>query len=353
MAYMKDVTGRRLDSIEVLDTSNAVTKTDLGRNFASDFTGIIAQKAGQPDFAKPLAAPIIVADVDEMPSLYWPWMIRMDGILETPIDTYYLYISTDHAGVDGYIGLYTAPSPTGPFTYYGQVFKDTHSGNETETPAVVWVPESGLFHMYYQQVASTGHLAAQTTNVATSPDGITWTRIGIAVDVSDTTTWPAPSHTGYFNPLRIGGKWLGIGLLTGETQSRWCLAYSADGIAWDIDPRPLGFGAEYLADGVERIEWNSSHVINWRGQLYWIGVISSFANGAGYRTGRWCMAPLAPDLRKLTGPPRQIIEETEAWENDYFTFGSVFLDNDGQFYIYYRSGYPTTGVGVVKASVSL
>lgn len=417
-----------------LTRAEAVTKTDLGRNFASDFTGKIAQSADFPQFTKYAGNPIIAPNAGTMTTLYWPWVVRVDGIVQNPVNTYYLYISTDHDVADGHIGLYTASNPLGPWSYYGRVFQDTDSGNETETPSVIWVPDSrttvlgtglaidaatdritktahgltngrrvniptgasaaglssqadyyvvgadantfqlsftqggapvdvtttgtvtvnytGMFHMYYQQVGSTGRFAAQTTNLATSPDGLNWTRIGIALDITDATTWPGPSHTGYFNPHRIGGKWVGISLLVGENQSRWAISYSVDGIKWELDPRPLGFGAEYLADGVERIEWNSSHIINWRGQLLWIGVVSSFASGGGYRTGRWCAAPIARDLRSLIGPPRQLFSVSQpSWENDYMTFGMPFLDNDGKLYLYYRSGYPTTGIGVLTAEV--
>ena len=305
-----------------------------------------------PHFVKYAGNPLLTSGVSgQMPSLYWPWVLRVDDKLASPINRYYMWVSTDHAGADGYIGLYTAPTVTGPWTYYGQVFKDETSGNETETPSVVWVPSLSLFYMYYQQVGSTGHLAAQTTNLATSPDGVTWTRVGIALDVRDSTTWPQSTHTGYLRPHLIAGKWVAYSLLAGGDRPRFGISYSADGITWQLDPRPLGYGAEYLTDESERIEWNSTSIIRWRGQLTWVGIISSFASGAGDRTGRWCYAPISQDMRSLAGPPRQLFGVTQGWESQYMAFGSLLLDG-GRLHLFYRSGYPTTGVGLATAEVA-
>jgi hypothetical protein len=289
-----------------------------------------------PVLAKSPSNPVFeAADATGFDTIYWPWVLRVDQHLSSPLGRYYLWFSTNHAGANGKIGLAYSDSPTGPFTFHAQVYQDATSGTETETPSVVWVPEESLFFLYYQQSAPDGAIASQVTCLATSPDGVTWTRVGIVADVPVLTQWPSPAHTGYFRPFRVGAKWYAYSLLRGGNLANFALWHSYDGRAWQPDPRPLGNGHEYL-DGTERIEWNTGAVVELSGRLWWIGNTSDFTSGGGTKVNRVVAAPLAGDLRSWIGPPVEVIEPTEAWETtNYNAGGSVLIDD--KVHLYYHS----------------
>src|SRR5690606_1323207 len=102
------------------------------------------------------------------------------------LDRYYLWYSTNHDAGPGGVYLATAPALEGPWTDRGLVFVDTVEGNQTETPSVLWNEATGTFHMYYHQ---NGLGNTQSTALATSPDGVTWTRVGKVIDVPDTVSF--------------------------------------------------------------------------------------------------------------------------------------------------------------------
>lgn len=52
------------------------------------------------------------------------------------------------------------------------------AGDQAETPSVVWNEETSKFHMYFQQEAAGLN---QSTFLATSPDGITWTGVSMVI----------------------------------------------------------------------------------------------------------------------------------------------------------------------------
>ena len=333
--------------MSILDPKPA-TKGDLDKKldiataqvqFTSAYSDLAAPLAAKVKFVKSANNPIL--DTDDttaagFPTLLWPWVLNVKDILPTRLGDYYMWFSTDHAGTAGQVGMAYANNLEGPWTVRGVVYKDTNSGNETETPAVVWDADANQFVMYYQQVAPSGGIASQCTLYATSADGVNWTRGGIALDIPSASEYPTSAHTGYFRPFRIGDSWIAYSLLAGTSGSRFAISYSTDGRNWKLDPRPLGYGAEWLPVG-ERIEWNTSNVVLWRGQYVWIGLISSFSSGYEVRTSYFAMAPLSPDFRSLAGKPRQLFGPTQPWETTYMQQGHAFVDN-GSLWLAYRSG---------------
>jgi len=268
-------------------------------------------------------------------TIYWPWVMKVTGKIASPLGNYYMWFSTDHAGGSGKVGLAYANSLTGPWTIHGQVYQDTHSGSETETPSVVWDEPNSRFIMYYQQISPSGGIAGQATLYATSTNGTTWTRQGIAADVPSGSEYPS-AHTGYFRPFRVGDGWVAYSLLRGTNSPRFALWYSTDAVDWTLDPRPLGFGAEWLAYGW-RIEWNTTNVIELDGRPTWLGLISDFSSGGSVRDAYWAVAPLSADLRTFAGPPRQILTPSGAWETDNMSNGHALVE-DGKLWLFYRSG---------------
>ncbi|EBX6544923.1 hypothetical protein DS229_28900, partial [Salmonella enterica subsp. enterica serovar Larochelle] len=98
---------------------------------------------------------------------------------------------------------------SGPWAQHGRVYRDDVSGEQSETPSVVWDEKNNRMVMYYQQAGvGTGQ---QSTLWATSTDGFNWARQGIATQMMSTGQ-PGDGHTGYFKPFRFAGSMYGYSL---------------------------------------------------------------------------------------------------------------------------------------------
>lgn len=306
-----------------------------------------------PAFTKHPNNPIMEVAATPYPTLCWVSVIKAAGALTSPLGDYYMWYSTDHDEGAGGVALAHGPSPVGPWTHHGQVFVDTVQGFQTETPSVIWNEQTGLLHLYYQQLGP-GSIATQATLLATSPDGVAWTRVGIVLDHPAAGSFAGSGHTGYFQPFRIGTLWAGYHLLTSGNLPTFALSWSRDGITWTIDPRPLHNAAELFpapASGygpARRIEWNSSNVVQVAGRLWWIGMSSDFVSGTTPKDARLGIAPLAPDLRSLLHPPISIFTPGTGENYDFRSINSYV--EDGVIYVYY--GMNTTTVSALIGGVS-
>jgi hypothetical protein len=275
--------------------------------------------------------------------LYWPYIVDVSATgIANPLAKYYMYYSTDHADSYGYtpaIWMATSDSPYGPWTGRGQIYRDTVTGDHTETACVIWNDDEGLFFMYYRQGGNPAGVHGQgATYLATSPNGYTdWTRVGLMVNCQTSNSFPGDSYSGYFRPFRIGRQWYGYHLSGGGGTPHFGLSYSGDGRTWMMDPKPLVYGADQFSDG-RRIEWNSGDPVWWRGKLYWIGMCSNFTAGSTPKDARLAIAPLSGNLRNLMGKPKyQLYPTIGTNENtDYRSLFSMVVD--GKLIVYYQCG---------------
>ena len=297
----------------------------------SESTRIINGTA--PVFTKGAGNPVLEAADTDFTTIMWPWVIKAADYLASPIDDYYMYYSTDHAGSGGKVGMATAPAPIGPWTDYGEVYDDASGSGETETPSVIWDDATEQFFMYYHQ---SGGIGSQSTMLAKSPDGVTWTKYGIVIDVISVANSPGDGHTGYFMPNKVGRQWFGYHLYGGGDRPHFAISYSHDGQRWQTDPRPLGYGIDQTTSlaANRRIEWNHSTPVMWRGQLWWIGIVSNFTSGSAANDRLICAAPLSADLRHLLGNPIEILPMDAAWETTNIRNLTVYSE-DGKLYLYY------------------
>lgn len=134
-----------------------------------------------PKFKKVEGGPIFSAAKTGYSSIYWFRPIEVGHIIPNAKARFYATYSTNHNARGG-IGLAYSNHPGGPWTNHGEIYVDTVEGNSTETPFVVWNEFEKLFFMYYQQ---SGAGINQSTLLATSPDMINWTRVGIVLDKPD------------------------------------------------------------------------------------------------------------------------------------------------------------------------
>jgi hypothetical protein len=252
--------------------------------------------------------PLFTATDTVLASVYWPWLVDTATIAGSFPRRWRMYYSTDHDAGAGGIAYAEADQPAGPWTHHPAVYVDTTTGQQTETPSVMWVPETARWHLYYQQAGVEG---GQRTMLATSVDGLAWTRRGVALSIplvggQPDTRWPGQQiHTGYAIPHRLpGGRWLMYHLLAGGDHPYFGQSWSADGVLWQIDPRPLMYNLHLTHDlGGRKVEWNSGYLLEGDGTLWWVGTVADFSSGTDTRSAFVAQAPISRDYRTLLAPP--------------------------------------------------
>jgi hypothetical protein len=244
-------------------------------------------------------------------TVYWPWLVDTQTVPGVYPRRWRMYYSTDHDPGAGGIAYAEADQPAGPWTHHPAIYVDTTLGQQTETPSVMWNSDTALWHLYYQQAGVEG---GQRTMLATSPDGLTWVRQGVALSIplvggQPDTRWPGNQiHTGYAIPHRLpSGRWLMYHLLAGGDHPYFGQSWSEDGVRWQIDPRPLMYGLHltHALDG-RKVEWNSGYLVQRDSGLWWVGTVADFTSGAEARSAYVAQAPIGLDYRTLLAPPRPV-----------------------------------------------
>lgn len=303
-----------------------------------------------PTASKPLAAPIFSKTDQPSPSLYWPFMFDARQIGQNKV---FMYYSTDHATTHAASGIYlsTADTPLGPWTHHGMVFRDDGGGIQCETPSVVWDDANNRMIMFYQ-LQGGGGTGDQSTFWATSQDGLTWTRQGIALNMVSANQ-PGSGHTGYFKPFRYADSWYGYSLYGATSKGRYAVWQSVNGFDWVLDPRLLGKMTDMIthlpqyADG-----WFAKifvgDVIDWRGRPWWVGLVGPSTAGGGSNGHRICAAPLRSDLRGFASRPVDITPAAQAWEAGAIDYFGNMLQWGDKLYAVYRANTGQGGFGILE-----
>ncbi|MEO2212102.1 hypothetical protein ABGV40_14765 [Paenibacillus amylolyticus] len=283
-----------------------------------------------PQFTKKMGDPIYTATMAGTNSMYWFRAIKVEGIISNPLGKYYATYSTNHDAVGG-IGLAYSDSPLGPWKRHGRVYLDTVVGDSTETPFVVYNDKEQLFYMYYQQ---SGAGINQSTLLATSPDMINWTRFGIVLDKP--FGFPGDGHTGYFAVFKFGEKWIGYSVLGGGDFGRKGIWYSHDGKKWLADPRTMLGGNDATLTSGENFSRSNAGIFMYKGNLWWLGMMSAYASGGVATVARPAIALISPDLRQLLHRPMDINFPALPWETTNMQSMMVSVI-DGVVYLYYNT----------------
>jgi hypothetical protein len=310
-------------------TVQAKVLAPRGRDFAED---------PFPVFEKH-PTPIFTAANTTYSTIYHPSVLRVDNILESPMGKFYMWYSTDHKGVDGKIGLAYADQPEGPWTNHGTVWVDTTAGQETETPSVVWNPKENLFFMSYQMdwngnPAAAGAVGAQSTLLATSPDGINWTRVGIIIDLASAADVPGNGHTGYARLHRFGSTWVALHLLGGGDYSHRGISYSRNGRNWVLDTRPIEPQTHFAGDSQSKTILYE--LFQWRGELWGIGTEGTIGSGVDAVVRHLVFGRVTHDMRHFAEVPERLIELDAGWETTNIRTVHVFSD-EGKVYVIYQT----------------
>lgn len=277
-----------------LSENNPSFTNPLSQNTRQVIEGPVFQKWGtKPIFTRNDAPWLVAAGF----KIYWPWVLpNMRSILgSAALDDIYLYYSSDHATGTGGIGLATAPKPEGPYTDRGLIYTDLTFGDQTETPCVVWNPDTSKFHMYYQQ---RGVGRTQETCLATSPNGFNnWTLVAQGVIHVPDVDFPGDGHTGYAKVFRLGKRWVAQHLMGGGDYGRFGISYSNDGITWQTDPNPMSNLADFTEDSYYRKIESVSVPFRFRGEL-WTTYSTSLLESGGVNTDRNVWVGPLRDMRQ-------------------------------------------------------
>ena len=284
------------------------------------------------------------------PGPYYPTLVRMQEVQGFPHD-YALYFSTDHDAGEGGIWLYVCSgSPTaaanwksydraladGDFDYLAQkparnpVFVDTTQGRQTETPHGNVIDRT--VYMTYHNCGA-GH--SQSTLLATSPDGVNFTRIhGMADSVIldyDPNEDVGNGHTGYFrwraNPFTgLSSKYVGYSLHGGGDDFHSALWASSDAVRWRklaVFDAVEGYAVAEKDRIVRRhgIDPNSITSLG-GGEYVAIGAVGNRSSGGRARTLELYEIYLAADGRTLTRRSRRILGNGPPGSHDEEELGS-------------------------------
>ena len=249
---------------------------------------LASPSAGLPAF-KLLPDPIFTRDASPWlvagnETLYWPCLVHARRFQPAAAAEFYLFYSTDHSTGQGGVGVATAPHPRGPWTDRGSVlYRDTVNGSQTETPHVIWNPASSLWHMYYQQKITS---ADQSTLLATSPDLISWTRVGAVIVKPPNII--GDNHTGYARVYRRGRSWIAHHLMGGGARAHFGVSYSDDGTVWHTDKRSVPARVELTGDNSKRVSTFQTWLFFWSGRQFAAYTEStlSFGNDPGSKSVR-------------------------------------------------------------------
>lgn len=280
-----------------------------------------------------------------------PMLDFADALGIVPIDNYYMYYSSDHASGEGGIWLTTAPDPEGPWTNYegdagnNRVYVDLVAGTQTEHPQVVYDEDQNRLIMIYHN--SDVLPALQQSIVATSGDGLTWTRQGIAADTSTSLRQSLVNHDGYASfcakdPLGIVPGWIGWwriagGLgIGGGPSTLYSHGRSKDGISWSYDLLPIAMPSiERPVHDQEIIHFGGMGAVPFAYRQQRLLPISPLkASGQGAGAGYLAIVRLGDDMRNMSAEEHIITPDLPTEVAGMVYVASVFVRGN-TLYLYY------------------
>ncbi|RYM02807.1 hypothetical protein EWH99_10765 [Sporolactobacillus sp. THM7-7] len=278
--------------------------------------------------------------ISQNAKIYFPSVINAKEIFgDAALDVLYLYYSTDHATGNGGIGLSTASRPEGPWTDRGMIYQDAEEGGyQSETPFAVWNPETNLLHLYYHDSFFNETYRSQATCLATSPDGINFTRHPSSPIITvPEYEFPGDGHTGYAHVYRFGRKWVAFHLMGGTDNAHFGISYSDDGINWQTDPRPIAGHNDFSEDGVNRrLEYSATFPFIYRGELWGAFVTSPYISGPANSAKQIYVGPMKDFRQPVELYPAVKTGSVGEWDNQMVQW-PYLLEFDSKLYMFYES----------------
>ena len=300
-------------------------------------------------------------DFSEQPLNSWTGFVVVRAEHEGATSKYLVFYAPDHGTGNQGVCMLRWDGPGTPMTVHGIVYADNIEGKQTETPDVHWVPEQNRYVMFYQQdmIATRDQ---QLTLWATSPDGITWTRQGIAID-GQGLVWV--KDTSYAKVSRIGGKWVAHHLIAAGARAVQGISWSDDLSYWFTDPNPIYWDINYSGmdgalDSDFKVSWVGTRPFLWGGQYWTLVTATPFGTFGGQFGGlHLTVAPLSDDMRSFAAPPvRTNLTDVLPDEGRLGGGpGNLFLHDDGYLYGLYMSSeiatpsddWTRTSIGLIRS----
>jgi hypothetical protein len=170
--------------------------------------------------------------------LIFPSVIRVEGKIERPLGTYYMYYAPHDA--PGGICLAYADVVEGPWIEYGEnplfgrKWAPHYEVSHISSPHVIWMEEAKKFYLYF-------HGENDTTRVATSEDGIHFTYEKVVVSTAMFDGICESSYARVF-PCASGPEGTRFVMLfmgNNEGTRRIYAAWSRDGLTFEAQKKPL------------------------------------------------------------------------------------------------------------------
>lgn len=310
-----------------------------------------------PQFTKYEGNPIIVGREDTLGQAGYPSPIKMDGIIDNPIDKYYLY----WAGHDGGgINLSTAPHPLGPWTDRGVLFTaaDMGGGHHVSSPDVVFFPELSELRMYYHRAytRTTDNKWVQETEYAVTPlsgDGTVWTKQGTVISAPYDGRFDE-KETSYARIKKMpNGKYVIVyqGRDSEGNAPGFGIIVSDNGVDGQRSLNPLFYQSQY-GDAYNPTTFNGGtpYVFTYKG-VPWL----LYAD----RTVTPCVMRATPLIELYTLEPKitTLLELSQGWETPGGSLeGGAILKDDNMMYLYYHhttlgQSPNTKSIGVAYAEI--
>ena len=301
-------------------------------------------------------------------SVYFPSIVRNMTRNTASSDAwkkakYFLFFSTDHeyAAAASGISMAYSDAVSGPWTRYGTgklvtlaglgYTSNSASEAECETPSVWWDEKTGLYYMAWHSqnlIDASPYNYAQTTRIASSPDGITWTAVKRMFDIPMRDI-AGNGHNGYVQVYRHDGGYYAT-LLLGGGNGYMTDAYSYDGLHWMVNPmQDNAVNSEYKMAGTVApgsyvlVEFNQCALFKFYGQWYKIGGGGVPAAGTAAKVYDLYLMPVLADKRTPAGPGRLLLEMDTTLDETKNIRNTTSFDDEGTVYILYTTRAGTTG----------
>ena len=196
---------------------------------------------------------------------------------------------------------------------------------------------SSSYLMWYEgaQLKPDGYCCNFGIGLATSPDGLSWTKYGgNPILTSESSSRP---YVSYPWVLRVGGQfkmWYACGLYTPSYLSAICLANSSDGIRWSQNPTPVFRGTGTTTDWDGGTIYSTNIVYDGKKYGMWYSGCSSAATKCqiGYAT-----SPDGITWTRASGNPILGPSSSGGWDSYDSVDNQGILQIGGSFMLYYSA----------------
>lgn len=219
------------------------------------------------------------------------------------------------------------------FEYQGKVLTkgDSYDANKASFPSVEYDEDSGQWIMLYEATSAEGDI--DTICMATSDDGVSWTKHGPIIEPGD-AGWISGVDVGTPTMFKENGVW-NVYFHTFAEDGRVRIGYAS---GTDLETLDVMQGAllDVDAEGDESVTVGSRSRVFQRDGYYYMAYEISSGDNYDFNTHTWGI-----NLARSTSPggPWEKMDGPLLLSDDtgFGTDGPEILEQDGQLYVYYRN----------------